>query len=108
MLLLRSGGAAKVFAASFYRQISAGMGASGVEVAGALAAARAEVLARTGDPTARAYLFYGDLYFLITATKQTKGKVRTASGCLSLFVMRLIVLRHLSNYGIVLKKSRLC
>jgi hypothetical protein len=71
LLLLRYGGAAEVFAASFYRQISAGMGASGVEVAGALAAARAEVLARIGDPTARAYLFYGDLYFLITATKRT-------------------------------------
>jgi len=52
--------AAEAVAASFYQHLSGSLSTSGSYVAMALAKARAEVFAQTGDPTALAYVFYGD------------------------------------------------
>jgi len=51
---------AEAVAASFYRHISGRFSSVGANVAEALAKARADVFSRTSDPTALAYVFYGD------------------------------------------------
>ena len=57
---------AEAVAASFYRQLSKGISGYGANVAEALAKARADVFSRTGDPTALAYVFYGDPDLIVT------------------------------------------
>ena len=57
---------AEAVAASFYQQLSKGISGSGANVAEVLAKARADVFSRTGDPTALAYVFYGDPNLIVT------------------------------------------
>lgn len=59
---------AEAIAASFYRQISTRLRERS-NVAMALAKARAEVFAQTADPTALAYVFYGDPHFAVTTAR---------------------------------------
>ena len=58
---------AEAVAASFYRQLSRSISGNGANVAETLAKARADVFSRTGDPTALAYVFYGDPNLLLTS-----------------------------------------
>lgn len=58
---------AEAVAASFYRQVSRGISGNGANVAEVLAKTRADVFSRTGDPTALAYVFYGDPNLLLTS-----------------------------------------
>ncbi len=59
---------AEAVAASFYRQVSAHLSGEGANVAEALAHARADVFSKTSDPTALAYVFYGDPYLTLDNT----------------------------------------
>jgi len=58
---------AEAVADSFYRQLSRGISGNGANVAEVLAKARADVFSRTGDPTALAYVFYGDPDLIVTS-----------------------------------------
>lgn len=61
---------AEAVATGFYRQLSAGISRYDANVAEALAKARADVFAKTGDPTALAYVFYGDPDLTVTTTPE--------------------------------------
>jgi tetratricopeptide (TPR) repeat protein len=65
---------AEAVAASFYHNISAGISGAGADVAEALAKARADVYSRTKDPTALAYVFYGDPDFVVTSAANAAAR----------------------------------
>ncbi len=64
---------AEAVAASFYRRLSSHMAQFDANVAETLALARAEVFAKTGDPTALAYVFYGDPDLMVTAATSAEA-----------------------------------
>ncbi len=65
---------AEAVAASFYRRLSIGISSLDANVAETLAKTRADVFSQTGDPTALAYVFYGDPYLLITNSEPPAAK----------------------------------
>ena len=56
---------AEAVAAAFYHEISGRVSTTGSNVAEALAVARRDVFKKTSDPTALAYVFYGDPNFVV-------------------------------------------
>jgi CHAT domain-containing protein len=65
---------AEAVAASFYRQVSRGISGNGANVAEVLAKTRADVFSRTGDPTALAYVFYGDPNLVLSSSAASQQK----------------------------------
>jgi len=65
---------AEAIATNFYRRLSIGVSRQDANVAATLARARADVYSQTGDPTALAYVFYGDPNLLITSAEPPAAK----------------------------------